>query len=256
MTKIPKKTKYFIVPILIASLLIGTTVLADEADRKSMLHSIGAIHFSNDEGSILIDSADLVTLADEIDTLESVYKSTTLSALNDINIYIKDDGTITHQQPENQISMPTFSQLAEAIIKSQSSTAGITELSGTDYYKSSDGSLIKTLSIGRNANSAASVDLVAATSDNLSAGTVAYIDGSLLLGTGADNNAYYNLGYADGYAEKMGGTSIEYVYHKHEGSQATGGGCYVKDSTSAPSGYVLNCGMTEKTIIGAIITFK
>lgn len=256
MRKIPKKSKYFIVPILMASLLIGTTVLADDTGRKGMLNSIGAIHFSSDEGSILIDSADLVTLADEIDTLESVYKSTTLSALNNINIYIKDDGSITHQQPENQISMPTFSQLAEAITESQSSNIGIAELSTTDYYKSSDGSLIKSISTGRNTNNAASVDLVAATSDNLSAGTVAYIDGSLLLGTGADNNTYYNLGYVDGYAEKMGGTSIEYVYHKHEGSQATGGGCYVKDSTSASFGYVIGCGMTEKTIIGATITFN
>ena len=204
-----KKMKY-VAPVLAAVLIISGTALADGSNRRSLITSHGAVEFTSEEGSILIDSEDLYTLADEIDDLETSYKSKTTEALNTINTYIRSDGTITHnkEDADNQMEQPSFGLLANAIINSQSSSTAISDLSGTKYYKTNKGK-ISTSGTGN------PITLNAATPDNLSAGQIAFVNGSMLLGTGADNEAYYNIGYADGYAQKMDGLDIQIKYHEH-----------------------------------------
>ena len=58
-------------------------------------------------------------------------------------------------------------------------------------------------------------DLVAATADNLSLGTAAWVDGEYIVGNGADNKSYYAKGYTDGYEKTMENVNIRYVYHIH-----------------------------------------
>ena len=204
-----KKMKY-VAPVLAAVLIISGTALADGSNRRSLITSHGAVEFTSEEGSILIDSEDLYTLADEIDDLETSYKSKTTEALNTINTYIRSDGTITHnkEDADNQMEQPSFGLLANAIINSQSSSTAISDLSGTKYFKTNKGK-ISTSGTG------SPITLNAATPDNLSAGQIAFVNGSMLLGTGADNEAYYNIGYADGYAQKMDGLDIQIKYHEH-----------------------------------------
>ena len=204
-----KKMKY-VAPVLAAVLIISGTALADGSNRRSLITSHGAVEFTSEEGSILIDSEDLYTLADEIDDLETSYKSKTTEALNTINTYIRSDGTITHnkEDADNQMEQPSFGLLANAIINSQSSSTAISDLSGTKYYKTNKGK-ISTSGTGN------PITLNAATPDNLSAGQIAFVNGSMLLGTGADNEAYYNIGYANGYAQKMDGLDIQIKYHEH-----------------------------------------
>lgn len=43
------------------------------------------------------------------------------------------------------------------------------------------------------------INVASATADNLSAGTAAWVNGSLILGTGSDNKSYYNKGSEEGY---------------------------------------------------------
>ena len=204
-----KKMKY-VAPVLAAVLIISGTALADGSNRRSLITSHGAVEFTSEEGSILIDSEDLYTLADEIDDLETTYKSKTTEALNTINTYIRSDGTITHnkEDADNQMEQPSFGLLANAIINSQSSSTAISDLSGTKYFKTNKGK-ISTSGTG------SPITLNAATPDNLSAGQIAFVNGSMLLGTGADNEAYYNIGYANGYAQKMDGLDIQIKYHEH-----------------------------------------
>lgn len=69
-------------------------------------------------------------------------------------------------------------------------------------------------------------DLVAATADNLSLGTAAWVDGQYIVGNGADNNSYYALGYTTGVAESLNSANIQYTYHTHTGNSSSKGGCY------------------------------
>ena len=66
----------------------------------------------------------------------------------------------------------------------------------------------------------------AAIADNLSRGVAAWINGELVIGNGADNDANYHKGYIDGFAEAEAGMNIEYTYHTHTGSSSEGTGCY------------------------------
>ena len=61
-------------------------------------------------------------------------------------------------------------------------------------------------------------DLVAATADNLSLGTAAWVDGQYIVGNGADNNSYYATGYASGKSE----ASVERILvGSHQGAIST-----------------------------------
>ncbi len=241
MIKLSCKNKMkYVVPVCAAVLLISGTALANGANRKALLASHGAVDFSSAEGSILIDSTDLTNLADEIDSLESAFKSKTKKALNGINTYVKNDGTVSYDpgSAANQPELPTYNQLMDGIANSQSSSIGIARLSGTSYYRTSKGKLT-TSSSGNT-----SVSLGSAIDDNLSAGKVAYADGTLLLGTGYDNAVLYkngyNKGYAEGYAASEGCSNISYTYHSHSSS------CYTNGK--------LTCGKDENTIVSATIS--
>ena len=59
-------------------------------------------------------------------------------------------------------------------------------------------------------------NLVAATADNLSLGTAAWVDGQYIVGTGGDNNSYYTQGYANGVAGAM--DNVDITYHLHSDS--------------------------------------
>lgn len=53
-------------------------------------------------------------------------------------------------------------------------------------------------------------DLVAATADNLSLGTAAWVDGQYIVGNGADNNSYYNYGISQSSTKYSLGKANQY----------------------------------------------
>lgn len=139
-------------------------------------------------------------LSDRIDELAYTYKSSTMEALNQIGtFYASVDGAITHNIADNAVSPDgaaalSFDSLYQGILQSQS-VAHLT-------------------------------DINPAVENNLPKGTAAWVNGSLIIGNGADIADSYNRGFADGYAEKMDDISIEYVYHEHTGNSTDSGGCY------------------------------
>lgn len=61
----------------------------------------------------------------------------------------------------------------------------------------------------------------------------------------SNNKSYYNIGYADGYAEKMDGVEIRYIYHTHTSS--CGGTCTVKCAVSGS--HYSNCPSCGTTML-------
>lgn len=200
-----KKTKKIIVALVTTAItlsgVIGLTSSAQTDKRSANIKSKGIIDFQN--GAAVISSSDLNYLADEIDLLEDTYKTETVNALNQVGTFYKLDGTTTFNPEESTLassdaSILPFSAITDGIINSQSIPAERTYLG--------------TLPGGTEMNG----NISAATAENLSLGTAAWVDGELIVGTGADNNSYYNRGYADGYANVVDSASISYAYHEHK----------------------------------------
>ena len=208
----------FIVISLICVSIVGGSVLAEDGEynRRKEITSEGVIDYSNN--TVVFDSSDLIYLADEIDDLERTYKSKTVEALNQINtFYTSVNGDISHDPDDNHVSADaapelSFDDLYQGIIKSQS----VDHLSGVQAKDAAENPLYYA-----DQNASERNDLITTTTDandypvliqrvakeNLTAGTAAWIDGNLIIGTGADNTAYYKSGYDNGYSEST-------IYHK------------------------------------------
>lgn len=216
-TNTNKKIYIFLAVIFLAGLIgISLTANARTEKRSANIKSKGIIDFEN--GAAVIDFSDLTYLADEIDLLEDTYKSETVDALSQISMYFNMDGTTTRDQNQSNLAIENanilpFSTITDGIINSQSIPSERT------YTGTLPGE-----------NAEISGNISAADEEKMSLGTAAWVDGTLMIGTGADNNFYYNQGYtkgwADGYDEKLDNIDVEYVYHVHTGSPDNGGGCY------------------------------
>ena len=224
-----KAKKVFISVILIVTLVgvYGLNAFADTGKRASNLKSKGV--FSYENGKVLLDSSDLTYLADEIDLLEEKYKESIVSSLENISSYYDISGDVVHESPDMSLvatSVP-FVSLSAAITNSQeiyNEGNTYTNENGEPYYKAPDGSL----TVDSTIEDVEALDISAASADNLSAGTAAWVDGELIIGTGVDNKAYADYWYSKGIADGLSKAFVEYVYHEHTGNESEGGGCYTK----------------------------
>ena len=139
---------------------------------------------SNGTKVTVFDKSDLDYLDGRIDAIEadvSTGKENLANALNPLG---------TNPSLGTPLSgTSTFNELMEAINHSQAipdKTIGESVSIATEDYE-----LASTVT-GQTINSDTKIS--AATADNLSLGTSAWVDGSLLIGTGADNKNYYELG--------------------------------------------------------------
>ena len=85
-----RKFRRLVVHIFVLVICSQSIVFAENIERKNNMQSKGKIEY--EQGKVRIDSADLRYLADEIDSLETVCKSTTIDALNAIGTYFRNDG--------------------------------------------------------------------------------------------------------------------------------------------------------------------
>ena len=168
--------------------------------------SQGNVEAIKSDGSktVVFDKSDLDYLDGRIDAIEadvSTGKENLANALNPLG---------TNPSLGTPLSgTSTFNEIMEAINHSQAipdKTIGESVSIATEDYE------LASKVTGQTINSDTKIS--AATADNLSLGTSAWVDGSLLIGTGADNKKYYNLGYTEGLAE-INNSDIEYVYHHH-----------------------------------------
>lgn len=205
-----KKLLGMIVAILVCITVVGSTVYASEEQRRDGITSRGAINY--DHGRVVIDSADLITLADEMDELEISYKNHVTNALASIGTYVQQDGSISHESWADIDSQKVaFRNLVSAVLQSQS----VAHLAGTQasdtkgliYYKFAKNNILEVTGV----DTSMPVFIVPATADNLTAQTAAWVNGHCLIGNGSDNYYFYQKGFIEGYAAKMG-AAVEYSY--------------------------------------------
>lgn len=218
----------------------------------SQLKSKGAIVYQKGTDSVVIDSADLYTLADTLDQFKySIYSQ--MAEMNtyltteerEINLTTSDNIYVAHSVPGNMVA-PTdieFNTLIEGVAASQSIPNTPLEYgyaADTKLYKTAAGLLTTDESDGKEM-----IEIGEATAEGISAGKSAWVNGELLLGTGADNQAYYNLGYVDGYAQKLEGLDISYQYHTHKDSKGNVTSANARFDT--PSGCFTTSNIVYKT---------
>ena len=256
-----KGLKVIILIVMVCSGIIGLSAQAeDKYSRKQHIESKGILDYAN--GTVVIDSADLIYLASEIDELERAYKVATVDALNQISTYYaSSNGDISYDSEDNNVpsdeaAVLSFNDLYKGILKSQS-VEHLADVQAADqnedllYYADKNASENHELTLTTTDANDYPVLIQPATTNNLTAGTSAWVDGSLIIGNGADNQIYYNRGFADGYAEKMDDAHIEYIYHEHTGNSnldviPDGHTVY---TTTSPGGCYKDAGHThDKTI--------
>lgn len=194
--------------------------------------SQGNVEAIKSDGSktVVFDKSDLDYLDGRIDAIEadvSTGKENLANALNPLG---------TNPSLGTPLSgTSTFDELMEAINNSQKipdKTIGESVSIATEDYE------LASKVTGQTINSDTKIS--AATADNLSLGTSAWVDGSLLIGTGADNKNYYNSGYVKGTADAIGSVNIKYTYHQHKDScysKCTGLMIFVRDTKPGESEY-------------------
>ena len=200
---------------LVIVLLSGITLYSVAAGHEWKSQGNVAAVRSDGTKTVIFDKSDLDYLDGRIDAIEadvSTGKENLANALNPLG---------TNPSLGTPLSgTSTFNELMEAINHSQAipdKTIGESVSIATEDYE------LASKVTGQTINSDTKIS--AATADNLSLGTSAWVDGSLLIGTGADNKNYYNLGYTNGMA-KVDNASIIYTYHSHKGTVQGGGECY------------------------------
>jgi len=189
----------------------GHAPVQRDRGTKAELKSYGRIVYQKGADAVRIDSDDLYRLADRMDQM----KLAVTEQLRTMNTYFTaDKGEITlstsgdihaaHAKPcEEDLVDPLeikFDTLLEGIAVSQSVSTDVTAYgypAGTELYKNGKGILIT----GKSEEGAEPIGITAASADNLSAGTAAWIDGKLLLGTGKDSRSYYEKGYKEAYGK-------------------------------------------------------
>ena len=197
--------KRVLAAVITGAVLIGTTLGVSASGHE--WGSKGDIVYENNTTgarTTIFDKSDLEYLDERIDAIENNVITGKESIANELNTKGINDGTLSGSS--------TFSELANGVVNSQK-IPGEGEpflLDGQQVYKLPSGE-ITTDGTKENAEP---LNIVAANENNLSAGTAAWVDGSLIIGTGADNNSYYNLGYTNGLAE-ISNSNIEYIYHHH-----------------------------------------
>lgn len=182
-------------------------------------NSYGKINYTNGSNSVVVDAADIAA----IDNMVGEGKTQIKNAIHAVDA---DDRLGTSAWTET--TFPDFGNLASLISGSQTLTeaqAGTQALNNNGealYYKDQAASEARDLTQTCTDDTGYPVYYQSATAANLTAGSAAFVDGKLILGTGADNDTYMDLGkeYVLNHA------NIEYLYHHHSGNPDTEGGCY------------------------------
>lgn len=205
-----KQIFHMIAAVLVCVSVIGTTVFAADGQRHDEISSRGAIDYDN--GTVVIDSADLITLADGMDKIETSFKTDTAKALAQIGTYIRQDGSISHEdKQETDPLKETFGSYIKAILQSQSveflADRQASDNKGSIYYKYEKNNLLEVTNI----DTGMPVYIVPAAADNMAMQTAAWVDGLCFAGNGSDNRYFYQKGFIEGYAAKTG-AAVKYSY--------------------------------------------
>lgn len=149
------------------------------------------VYDNNGTKTTVFNKQDLVYLDDRISTIEAGIDVGKVNIANKLNEW---------ELPADKIvptTNPTFDQINAALeyIKSiPNAGKEWKDASNNSYYVKEDGSITTNESDAKkNADgNAEPLKIAAATAGNLSAGSAAWVNGSLIIGDGSDNKNYYN----------------------------------------------------------------
>lgn len=169
---------------LVLTFVSGLTI-GSKASNHTWL-SAGNVSYNNGTETTVFDKQDLVYLDERIDSVEQDVDSYKTEIANNVN-----DWSIS--QDKQLSSTSSFSDIADTLnyIKSTPDEGSLWVNEGNPVYKRADGSITYDASEAESGSD--QLILSAATSDNLSAGKVAWVNGDLVIGTGEDNKAYYSI---------------------------------------------------------------
>ena len=205
-----KRKLSFVLAVLSCTIFIGSTAVAATNQRRGMIRSKGIINYAN--GKVIIDASDLSSLADQTDEMEISYKTAVADSLAQIGTYIQMDGSIDHStRADIDPQRIRYDDFITGIRKSQSvahlASTQAADTHGLIYYKFEKNNILEVT----DENTGMPVYIVPATEDNLTAQTAAWVDGHCLEGNGADNYYFYQKGFIEGYAAKVG-AEVKYNY--------------------------------------------
>ena len=223
-------------------------VMANGSGRREYIKSKGKIDFNN--GTVVVDSNDLLYLADQVDVLERTYKITAVDALNRIGTYFKNDGSVTADTETNEVDTEeekknlSLENIKEGILQSQSvysllQTQAVDKDGNALFYVNQEAADNGNLLQSTTQNTGLPIYYQSIKAENLTAGTAAWVNGKLVMGNGGDNASAYAQGFVDGQANAIGSMKVTYTYHYHSGDPVNGGGCYTQ--------------VTDQTVCGAVV---
>lgn len=193
--------------ILVSAVFVSGTVCASEGHRRDSVYSRGTIDY--DHGEVVINAGDLITLANETDELERRYKTGIADALAQIGTYIQQDGSVSHESKGDIDPCGIkFGKLILGILRSQSvrhlADIQASDTKGPVYYRYETNNILEVTG----EDTGMPVYIMPATADNLTTQTAAWIDGRCIDGNGFDNYYFYQKGFIEGYAAKVGATVV------------------------------------------------
>lgn len=195
--------------VMAAAVMFGSckAVWAEESlqtPTRQLLQSDGRIVYQEGNHSVVLDSQDLYRIADRMDLFklgisrQLASLGTYLTTGEGIPMQTSDVLKVTHVSPAQEYSVDPltvdFNALLEGVAASQSVPADSSAYGyemGTTLYQTKEG----VLTTVEDEAACAAVQIRPATAENLSAGTAAWVDGHLLLGTGEDNRHYFEQGH-------------------------------------------------------------
>ena len=183
-------------------------------------------HFDFNDGAAYFDAADINNLAAAVNdcfTSASNGKKAVADGLKNVGTYFTGEGTndytnnataqqksVTYNNGASAISNSEnsdfintdnipFSTLMDAVSHSQDIPEAVKQTQATNeageylYYEDETASIARDLTKVSTTNTGYPVYYGAVKPENLSAGSAAWVNGELILGTGSDNNAYYDI---------------------------------------------------------------
>lgn len=182
-----------VLAITMALTFVGGMTLGAAASIHTWGSTGNVVYDNNGTKTTVFNKQDLVYLDDRISTIEASVDTGKVNIAKKLNEW---------ELPADKIvptTNPSFNQINTALeyIKSiPNAGKEWKDASNNSYYVKEDGSITTNASEAKK-NADGNVEplkISAATAGNLSAGTSAWVDGSLLIGTGADNKNYYEYG--------------------------------------------------------------
>lgn len=234
------RTKRLISVLCVGAMVasVGIVSMAEGTGLESyQLKASGRIEHDADGSGTAGDSTiDVVYDADDLITIENQVKNGKTAIATEINKY--PNGNVQN--------LDTFANLSTSIsnltvVPDVYYYNKATEGENCERYKYEDGSYYPCDQYGNKTSDTAlsgTISVVAkddtstpaegeiqlvkyeATNEaNLSAGSAGYVDKSFILGSGADNISYRNIGYTEGYTDGLAANqdnaTIVYTYHSH-----------------------------------------